>query len=216
VDLAELADEDPAHGPTGLAALARGGHLRLLVGMVRANRPWRLAARLYRALVAAVAAVAFALVTSDVWRVSASLGAARLVAITLLTIGLTSASLVAVHGLWERGGGGRAPDQVLLFNATTTVTVVIGVASLYLALFVVTLAGAALLLTPDALSQALAADVGLGDYLKLAWFVSSLAAVGGALGAGLESDVAVREAAYAYRGDDEPSKTRNLRTSHTA
>ena len=31
-------------------------HVRLLLGMVRANRPWRLAARLYRALVAAVAA----------------------------------------------------------------------------------------------------------------------------------------------------------------
>jgi hypothetical protein len=30
VDLAELADEDPAHGPTGLAALAGGGRLRLL------------------------------------------------------------------------------------------------------------------------------------------------------------------------------------------
>jgi hypothetical protein len=31
---------------------------------------------------------------------------------------------------------------------------------------------------------------------------SSLATVGGVLGAGLEMDVAVREAAYAYRGED--------------
>jgi hypothetical protein len=31
------------------------GHARLLVGMVRANRPWRLTARLYAALVAALA-----------------------------------------------------------------------------------------------------------------------------------------------------------------
>jgi hypothetical protein len=48
VDIAELGDEDPAHGPTGLAALVRGGRLRLLRGMVRANRPWLLTARLYR------------------------------------------------------------------------------------------------------------------------------------------------------------------------
>src|SRR5205814_7823560 len=46
-------------------------HLRLLLGMVRANRPWRLAARLYRALVAAVAAGAYGVVNSDIWRISA-------------------------------------------------------------------------------------------------------------------------------------------------
>ena len=60
-------------GPAASAALARGGRLRLLAGMVRANRPWRLAAGSTGALVAALAAVAFALVTSDVWRIAASL-----------------------------------------------------------------------------------------------------------------------------------------------
>jgi hypothetical protein len=199
VDLSELADEDPAHGPTGLAALASGGRLRLLGGMVRANRPWRLAARLYRALIAAMATVAFALVTADIWRISASLDPIRLAAVTLLSIALTTVSLIAVHDLWERSRFELARDQVLLFNAATAITVTIGVASLYLALFVVSLAGAGLLITPDALSRAVGEDVGLVDYLRLAWLVGSLATVGGALGAGLESDVAIREAAYARR-----------------
>jgi hypothetical protein len=205
VDLADLADEDPEHGPAGLAALARGGHLRLLVGMVRANRPWRLAARLYRALVAALAAVALALVTSDVWRISASLSAVRLVAVTVLSVGITAVSLVAAHGLWQRGGGGRAADQVTLFNAATAATVVLGVLSLYGALLVLTLAGAGLLITSDTLGAALGDDAGFGDYVQLAWFTSSLATVGGALGAGLESDEEVREAAYAYRPDESGS-----------
>lgn len=199
VDLSELADEDPAHGPTGLAALASGGRLRLLAGMVRANRPWRLTARLYRALIAALATVAFALVTSDVWRISESTGPLRLAAVMLLSIGITVGSLIAVHDLWERSRPEWARDQVLLFNAATAITVTVGVASLYLVLFGLALVGSGLLITPDALSQAVGSDSDLGDYLDLAWLVSSLATVAGALGAGLESDVAIREAAYAHR-----------------
>jgi hypothetical protein len=203
VNLADLADEDPAHGPTGWAALARGGRLRLLIGMVRANRPWRLTAQLYRALVAALATVAFALVTSDVWRISDRLTSLRLAIITVLSIALTASSLIAAHGLWESSGGGRARDQVLLFNAATAATVAIGIACLYLSLLIVSLAAAGLLITPDSLSAALGSDGGFADYLNLAWLVASLATVGGALGAGLESDVAIHEAAYGYRPENE-------------
>jgi hypothetical protein len=69
--------------------------------------------------------------------------------------------------------------------------------ALYLALFVLILAGAVLVITPSLLSHTLGRHVGVVDYGSLAWFVASLATVGGALGAGLESDDAVREAAYA-------------------
>ena len=203
VDLADLADEDPTRGPTGLAALARGGRLRLLIGMVRANRPWRLAVRLYRALVAALAVAAFALVTPDLWRISASLGAVRLAAIGILAIAFTVLSLIAAHGLWERRGASKAEDQVLLFNAATAATVLLGVLSLYLALFLFSLGGAGLFITPDLLSKELGSDVSLADYLRLAWLATSLAMIGGALGAGLETNEAVREAAYAYRPEEQ-------------
>jgi hypothetical protein len=203
VDLADLADQDPTRGPTGLAALSRGGRLRLLIGMVRANRPWRLAVRLYRALVAALAVAAFALVTPDLWRISASLGAVRLAAIGILAIAFTVFSLVAAHGLWERRGASKAEDQVLLFNAATAATVLLGVLSLYLALFLFSLGGALLLITPDLLSTELSSGVSLVDYLSLAWLASSVAMIGGGLGAGLETPEAVREAAYAYRPQDQ-------------
>jgi hypothetical protein len=42
------------------------------------------------------------------------------------------------------------------------------------------------------------------QYIELIWLVASLAMVGGALGAGLEADSTVREAAYSYRPDVEP------------
>jgi len=53
------------------------------------------------------------------------------------------------------------------------------------------------------LAEAIHHSAGFSDYLRLAWLTSSLAAVGGALGSALESDAAVREAAYAYRPADE-------------
>ena len=46
--------------------------------------------------------------------------------------------------------------------------------------------------------------VGAAQYIALIWLVASLAMVGGALGAGLEADSTVREAAYGYRPDVEP------------
>jgi hypothetical protein len=133
-----------------VAAVLRG-NLRLLAGMVHANRPWRLTVRLSRALV------------------------------------------------WEWPASGIGREQAILFNLATTVTLVIGVACLYGALFVLGLAGAGLAVARDVLSEGIGHPAGLGTCLRITWMASSLATVAGALGAGLESDAAVREAAYGYR-----------------
>jgi hypothetical protein len=110
--------------------------------------------------------------------------------------------VIVAHGLWERAPDRRLRDQVILFNFATAATVLIGIVTLYVALFLLIFAAAELLLTPAALGSGLGHAVGTGDYATLAWFTASLATVGGALGAGLESDEAVREAAYAASGSD--------------
>jgi hypothetical protein len=175
------------------------GHLRLLVGMVRANRPWQLAAGLSRALTAAGAVGVFALVNSDIWRLADALGWWRLTAVNAGSVGAIGATLIIGAGLWERVGRSHMRQQVLLFNIATTATVVTGVVVLYAALFLLSLLAALLLLTPSLLMAALGHPVSLGNYVEIAWLTSSLATVGGALGAGLETDEAVRRAAYAYR-----------------
>jgi hypothetical protein len=52
---------------------------------------------------------------------------------------------------------------------------------------------------PDVLSETLRRPVGFADYLRLAWLVSSLATIGGALGSGLESSDTVRSATWGDR-----------------
>ena len=201
--LRELADDDEQGEGLVFTTRVLTGNLRLLGGMVRANRPWRLAAGLSRALTAAVAAGVLALVTSDIWRLADAFGPVRLSALTVVATAAVVVTLVVGGGLWERGRRPGQRRQVALFNIATVATVVIGVASLYVTLFAVAAVLAAALVVPDLLAGGLGHPVGVGDYLQLAWFTSSLATVGGALGAGLESDDAVREAAYTYQGSDE-------------
>ena len=102
------------------------GHLRLLAGMVRANRPWRLAARLYGVLAAAFAAGAYGIVASDMWRLSAALSWWRLLAVCLASLAVTIVAVIVAHELWERAPDARVRAQVLLFNVTTVLTVTIG------------------------------------------------------------------------------------------
>jgi hypothetical protein len=178
-------------------------HLRLLLGMVRANRPWRLAARLYAALIAALAVGSYGVVTSDIWRLSTALSWERLALMSALSIAITIATVIVVPGLWERSPSARAGSQAVLFNLATTATVTIGIISLYAALFLLILGGAGIVTTPSAFADAVGHDVGFGDYATLAWFVASLATIGGALGSALESEDAVRAAAY-YSAGKEP------------
>jgi hypothetical protein len=175
------------------------GRARLLAGMVHANRPWRLITGLSGSLAAALAAGAFAVVTSDLWQLADSLGPLRLSVATVVSIGAMVAWLVIDHELWERPGGRVARDRARLFNAATVLTVALGVGCLYVALLVATLAAAWFLITAELLGQTLQHPVGWPDYVTIAWLASSIATVGGALGSGLESDEAVRAAAYGYR-----------------
>lgn len=201
--LRELADEEDATAP-GLLYPVRviAGNLRLLTGMIRANRPWQLAAGLSRALTAAVAAGVFALVTADIWKLADASGPLRLTLLAVAAVCAVVLTLVVGGNLWERSCRRGRRRQVVLFNMATVVTVLLGVLALYAALFALAALLTGALVAPRLLAAGLGHPVDVGDYLRLAWFTSSLATVGGALGAGLESDDAVHAAAYTYRGSE--------------
>jgi uncharacterized membrane protein len=185
----------------GVALLHRvaSGNLRLLLGMVRANHPWRLAARLTRALIGALGVAVVAVGTSDVWRIAAALPPARLGLLCAVAMGGAVATLIVQHRLWERVADRRLREQAMLFNLVTAITVALGILALFAAVALASLVAAMLTIEPSVLTSQLGRSSGFGDYVRLAVLASALATVGAAFGGALESDAAVREAAYAYR-----------------
>lgn len=173
--------------------------LRLLSGMVRANRPWRLVTGLSKVLVGAFATGAVALATSTIWMFADTMGPWRMSAATVLSIVAMILWLILDHELWERPKSPSDRDRSVLYNTATVVTLVTGVAVLHVALFGLLLGTACLTLPPELFARVLGHGVSFADYLTLAWLLASIATIGGALGSGLEDDTAVKEAAYGVR-----------------
>jgi hypothetical protein len=212
----ELGGDTPDTGSVWFAGRVLAGNVRLVLGMVAANQPWRLALGLSRALVASLATVAFALVTTDLWLISASLGFWRPAVLTILAIVVPVVTLIVTADLWERSSEPRAREQVVLFNLTTALTLAIGILTLYVALAALTALGGILFVPSSVLSRALGHPVDVDDYVRLAWVVTSFGALAGALGAGLESDEAVRAAAYRWWPDERTERDAKPSSSEQA
>ncbi len=180
------------------------GRWRLLLGMVLANRPWLLVPGLKSALVAALATGAVATINNTVWVLAASLSWWRLVVATIGSIAIVVAWLVIDGKLWDRpdDDSPQARERSRLYNASTLLTLVTGVVICYAGLYVVNLAWAYFILDPGEMSGSVHSALGYGNLFVLAWFVASAATVGGGLGSGLETDEAIRAAAYSKREQD--------------
>ncbi|UDY37627.1 hypothetical protein [Dermatobacter hominis] len=198
--VSEMADPD-RNGERHVTIPHRRGHWRLLKGMVRANRPWLLVPGMKSALVAALATGAVATINSTVWVLAASLSWWRLVIATVVSIALVVAWLTIDGELWDHpdDDSAQARSRSRLYNASTVATLLAGVLICYVALFVVNLAWALFILDPDVMGGYVSTPLGYGDMFVLAWFVASAATVGGGLGSGLETDEAIRAAAYSKR-----------------
>jgi hypothetical protein len=177
------------------------GRWRLLVGMVLANRPWLLVPGLKSALVAALATGAIATINSTVWLLAGSLSWWRLMVASIASVALVVAWIVIDGELWDRpnDSSAEAKERSRLYNTSTLVTLTTGVLICYLALYVINLLWALFILDPAVMGGYLHTSLGYANLLALSWFVASAATVGGALGTGLESDEAIRAAAYSKR-----------------
>lgn len=198
-----------------LRILASRGRLRLLIGMVRDNQPWRLVSGLRGALVGAFAFSAFYLINATLWELAITMAVWQLVAVVLASITAMLTWLIVYHHLWERVRNLPAyqREQAVLFNASTVITLAIGLTCGYLGLFVLNLIAGLIVFTPEVFSQYAGPEYGLGEHLLVALLTTAAATVAGAIGSGFESEESVHEAAYSYR---ERARREALRRSREA
>ncbi|MFG2888022.1 hypothetical protein [Streptomyces sp. NPDC048248] len=175
------------------------GHLSLVTGMVRANRPWRLFTTLSRALAGVFATAAFGLINSSTWTISSGMDVGRLSGASVASLLALTGWIIIDHELWERPHGSLSRSFSRLYNTVTCVTITFGVLSLYVVLFFALFGVSKLTLTPPVFGMVIRQDATVHDYAVLAWFVSSMGMVGGAFGSGLEDNGTVRNAAYGKR-----------------
>jgi hypothetical protein len=176
------------------------GRARLLAGMVRTNQPWRLVLGMRTALAAVLGTSAYLTLTSTTtWVLSTRLAAGKLILTLLVAVALMVAWIIGAHHLWERARDEGEREETFLYNASTVLTLSIGVVVMSAAVYLLTLLGSLFFLEPSVLGSSLGRPPTLGDHLVLAWLATGLATIAGALGSGLDSEDAVRRAAYGYR-----------------
>ncbi|WP_439030664.1 hypothetical protein [Gordonia terrae] len=171
---------------------------RLMAGMVRGNRPWRLIPTLTGMTAAAAAAASFGIFFSTIWSMANALSSWRLGAITLLSMVLASVWLITNNRLWERSAVTSKP-RARLYNMATVCTVAFGALVLYAGLFAATLIAALIVIEENFLASQLGYPVGLRNYVYLAWLATSMGIFAGALGSSADSYDDVLRATYGYR-----------------
>ncbi|WIX31328.1 hypothetical protein QO259_10835 [Salinicola sp. JS01] len=175
------------------------GHLRLLAGMVRANRPWTIVPAFRRIVAVAFATGAYGLIFPTLWRLSAAYEGYRFVLLMVAAIAAMVIWLILDHGLWEPQRYTGSPHLTRLYNLTTLLTLLLGVGCYYAILFALFLVAVILFVPASLLEATVESSIGWWNFPALAWLATSVATVAGALGSSLESDETIRGATYGYR-----------------
>ena len=182
----------------------RGRTLRLLLGMIRCNRPMALLRALSGSIALGVASGAFGVFFGSIWLMSSLMPIWRLILISMLAICGMTFWLIYNNSLWNPRSSKLHYDSVGWWRArwdnyATLVTVAISSLLMYLLLIGVLLLLAAAVVPVKYFSLQIGHPVELWNYLLLAWFAASLGMIAGALGSGFDSEEAIQQATYNRR-----------------
>ena len=178
----------------------RPGRMRMLADMVRTNRPWRLVLGMRSALAAVLATSAYLVITSTVWQLASVLSWTKLVITMIAAVAMMVVWIIGAHDLWRRPSQVSRDDDPAVLNASTVLTLLVGVLTMVVAVLAFNVVATFFFLEPPVFGTDAWTAQGASDHVRLAWLATAFATVAGALGSGLDSDAAVERATYS---DDE-------------
>ncbi|MDZ5712815.1 hypothetical protein [Jeotgalibacillus haloalkalitolerans] len=177
-----------------------GSALRLLTGMVRANKPWVMFSSFKKVIMLAFTTGAYALVFPTLWMLSNEYSVWRMFLLSNISILAMVFWIISAHQLWEKKQfTEKASHLRKLYNASTFLTLFTSVCFYYLLLFVLFSFAVILFIPMGLLQSEVSPDVGYVNYFYIAWTATSIATIIGALGSALEDEEVVLSSTYGYR-----------------
>lgn len=177
------------------------GWLRILSGMTFANRPWKALGSFKKILALAFATGTYISIFTTPWQLSVAYSPFRLFTLMLASIIGMVAWLTFSHKLWERPSSKGQSKYRKLYNITTITTLTSIAIIIYIVLFLIMLFSISLFV-PLNLFKSWAEvnpDDSIYPLVRLAWLVSSLGVLAGAVGSTVEKHEKVRNITYSYR-----------------
>ncbi|MEN1969767.1 hypothetical protein WMZ97_17015 [Lentibacillus sp. N15] len=171
----------------------------VLLGMAIANRPWTIMPSFKGVVALAFASGAYGLIFPTLWQLSMSYNLPRFFGLMFASILAMLVWIVFAHNLWERPSQNTTSHLRMLYNTATIITLLFSILLYYLVLFALFLLAVSIFVPPDLFGFQSDQNVGVHDYLKLAWLVTSVATVAGSIGSGLEKTEVVGKVTYGYR-----------------
>lgn len=175
------------------------GRVKVILGMTVANRPWTIMPSFKKVVGLAFATGSYMLIFNTLWQLSSIYEIPRFIALMMLAMTGMVTWIMLAHNLWEKKTNFNSNRLRRLYNMTTITTLGIAVIIFYIAMFILFLFAVAIFVPADLYSKVIGHTVGVKEYVKLAWLVSSVATVAGAIGGGLENEEEVRKSTYGYR-----------------
>ncbi len=175
------------------------GDLRMISGMVRANRPWLLFPAFLKVLIIAFTTGVYALIFPTLWMLSHSYDISRMITVSVIAISSLVFWIIMAHNLWEKPNDEYNNYLRKLYNGTTVLTLLTTVMLYYLLLYTGFVTAVFLLIPMEMIESQIKEPVGFSSYFIIAWMATSFSTFIGAIGSSLEKEEVVLSGTYGYR-----------------